>query len=154
MTPALTALLRGGPRPDGAADHAQREESLEAIRDCVEQFSYALSMMIAGHDPPAGAIDPELLARMQRALHPFLARGDVMRPDFGAFGDLRVEGALLQTGEPVLAVLEFDDRCVREAADGSLVPARLRRLRLTMYVELDPVSVIDCVVAEVTPRSA
>jgi len=154
VTPALSALLRGGLRQDRGADHAQREQCLEAIRDCVERFAYALSMMIAGHDAPAGAIDPLLLARMQGALRPFLARGDVMRPDFGAFGDLRVEGALLDAGEPVLAVLEFDDRCVREAADGSLVPARLRRLRLTMRVELDPVTVIDCVVAEVLPRGA
>ena len=154
MTPGLTALLRGGSRSDRAAEHLRREECLEEIRDCVEQFSYALSMMIAGHDAPAGAMDRELLSRMQRALQPFLARGDVMRPDFGAFGDLRVEGALLQTDEPVLAVLEFDDRCVREAADGTLVPARVRRLRLTMHLELDPVSVVDCVVAEVTPRGA
>ena len=154
MTPALTTLLRGGTRSDRAADHARREECLEAIRDGVEQFSYALGMMIAGHDAPAGSIDPELLARMQHALQPFLMRGDVMRPDFGAFGDLRIEGELLQSADPVLAVLEFDDRCVREAADGGLVPARLRRLRLTMWVELDPVSVIACAVMEVTPRDA
>jgi len=154
MTPALTALLRGRPGSDRAADHARREERLEEIRDGVEQFSYALGMMIAGHDAPAGSIDPGLLTRMEHALQPFLTTGDVMRPDFGTFGDLRIEGELLQTAEPVLAVLEFDDRCVREVADGALVPARLRRLRLTMCLELDPVRVIDCVVAEVTPRNA
>lgn len=150
MTGVLTALLRGGRRTHRAADHAQREQRLEAIRDCVEQFSFALGLMIAGHDAPPEAIAPDLMAEIRSALQPFLVEGDVMRPDFGSFGDLRVEGDLLDPAAPILAVLEFDDRCVREKADGSLVPARLRRLRLTMAVEVDPVGIVDCVVSEVT----
>ena len=116
----------------------------------MEQFSFALGLMIAGHDAPPEAIAPDLMAEIRSALQPFLVEGDVMRPDFGSFGDLRVEGDLLDPAAPILAVLEFDDRCVREKADGSLVPARLRRLRLTMAVEVDPVGIVDCVVSEVT----
>ena len=70
-----------------------------------------------------------------------------MRPDFGAFGDLRIEGELLRPSEPVLATLEFDDRCTRETAQGQVIPTRRRRLRITMHVAVDPVRIIDCAVA-------
>ena len=76
-----------------------------------------------------------------------------MRPDFGPFGDLRVEGDLLRTSDPVLAALEFDDRCVRQTARGRLIPAKRRRLRLVMRVTLDPARVIDCEVSEAPVRS-
>jgi hypothetical protein len=131
-----------------------REERLEHIRDAVEQFTYTLSLLISGHDVPVGAAEHDLAARLQRELHPFLSRGDVMRPDFGAFGDLRIEGDLLQQADPVLATLEFDDRCVRQTAGGRLVTARPRRLQIRMHVAVDPPVVIDCAVSEVTARHA
>ncbi len=75
-----------------------------------------------------------------------------MRPDFGAFGDLRVEGELLEVSRAVLATLEFEDRCARETASGQVVAARGRRLRLTMHLSLDPVHVIDCAVSNAGDR--
>lgn len=146
--------LRGGRgTADPLSDHAVREQRLDNIKDTIEQFTYDLGLLIAGHDASSGSTAPDLTAQLQRELLPFLDVGDAMRPDFGAFGDLRIEGELLEASHPVLATLEFDDRCARETAAGRVVPARGRRLRLTLHVALDPVRVVDCAVSDVTdPR--
>jgi hypothetical protein len=154
VTGRLVALRRFGRDAERASDHSLREERLEHIRDAVEQFTFTLGLLISGHELPAEIGDHDLAVRLQRALQPFLALGDVMRPDFGAFGELRVEGNLLQLIDPVLATLEFDDRCVRQTAAGRLVPARRRRMRLTMRVAISPPRVIDCLVSEVVARHA
>jgi hypothetical protein len=154
VTGRLLALRRFGREAKRANDHALREERLEHIRDAVEQFTFTLGLLISGHDVPEGTSDHDLAARLQHELQPFLAHGDVMRPDFGAFGELRVEGDLLQLIDPVLATLEFDDRCVRQTAAGRLVPARRRRMRLTMRVAVAPPRVIDCLVSQVVARHA
>jgi hypothetical protein len=154
VTGRLVGLRRFARAAERANDHALREERLEHISDAVEQFTFTLGLLISGHDVPADASDHALAARLQRELQPFLALGDVMRPDFGAFGELRVEGDLLQSIEPVMATLEFDDRCVRQTAAGRLVPARRRRMRLTMRVAISPPRVIDCLVSEVVERHA
>jgi hypothetical protein len=145
----LGLLCRLRQATDRTSEHALREERLERIRDAVEQFAYTLGLLISGHDTPADHPDHDLAVRLQRELHPFLSRGDVMRPDFGPWGELRVEADLLRIADPVLAMLEFDDRCVRQTAGGRLVPARRRRLRLTMQVTGDPPRVVDCTVSEV-----
>lgn len=154
----MIGRLAGFGRPGRARarteEHTLREERLEQIRDAVEQFTYALCLLLSGHDAPWGTADQNLALRLQCELHPFLSRGDAMRPDFGAFGDLRIEGDLLQVSDPVLATLEFDDRCVRQTAGGRLVPARPRRLRMRMHVAVDPPAVIDCAVSEVAARHA
>jgi hypothetical protein len=154
VTGRFVALRRLGRLAERTGDHTLREERLEHIRDAVEQFTYTLGLLISGHDAPSDAADNDLAARLQRELQPFLSLGDVMRPDFGPFGDLRVEGNLLQVDAAVLATLEFDDRCVRQTAGGRLVPARRRRMRLTMRVATNPPRVIGCVVSEVTARHA
>jgi hypothetical protein len=148
----IAAVTRDGGSPNRLSEHAVREQRLDGIRDAVEQFTYTLGLLIAGHDAPEDSIDHRLTRRLQRELRPFLDAGDAMRPDFGAFGDLRIEGELLQVSRPVLATLEFDDRCARETVRGRVIPARGRRLRVTMHVALDPVRVIDCAVSEVTDR--
>jgi hypothetical protein len=135
------------------SDHALREQRLEQVRDAVDEFAYNLGLLIAGHDPSRECADTAVESQLHRALGPFLAGGDVMRPDFGPFGDLRVEGDLLQAREPVLATLEFDDRCVRQTPRGWLIPSKRRRLRLVMRVALDPARVIDCAVSEVLTRN-
>jgi hypothetical protein len=137
-----------------AADHAIREQRLEAIRDAVEQFSFTLALLIAGHDAPGNSASDDVIAKLQIEIRPFLAGGEAMRPDFGAFGDLRVEGDLLDPSQPVLATLEFDDHCVRETTQGRLVPSRRRRMRMTMRVAIDPVHIIDCAVSEVAAQHA
>ena len=145
-------LKSGRGSGDRSSDHAVREQQLETVRDAVEQFTYDLGLLIAGHDASSESSDRELTSQLQRQLRPFLDVGDAMRPDFGAFGDLRIEGDLLQSSLPVLATLEFDDRCARETADGRVVPARGRRLRATLEVALDPVHIVDCRIADVTDR--
>jgi hypothetical protein len=152
MSRWIAAVRRRGGTQGNLGEHAVREQRLEGIRDAVEQFAYGLGLLIAGHDAPEQAIDRDLAMRLQRELRPFLDAGDVMRPDFGSFGDLRIEGELLRSAQPALATLDFDDRCTRETARGRVVAARGRRLRLTMHVALDPVRVIDCAVSEVPGR--
>jgi hypothetical protein len=146
------ALPGGRGSVDRVSDHALREQRLDAVRNAVEQFTYDLGLLIAGHDASVESPTPELAQQLQRVIRPFLDAGDSMRPDFGAFGDLRVEGALLEVSHPVLATLEFDDRCARETASGRVVATRGRRLRVTMHVALDPVRVIDCAVSDAGER--
>jgi hypothetical protein len=150
----LAAVTRGAGSSDRTTQHALREQRLEHIRDAVEQFTFDLGLLIAGHDVEDRSRDHALLLQLQRELQPFLDAGDAMRPDFGAFGDLRIEGELLEPTEPVLATLEFDDRCMRETASGHVVPARGRRLRITLHVAIDPVHVLDCAISEVGARRA
>jgi hypothetical protein len=149
----LRMALKGGKGTVAPlSDHAVREQRLDNIRDTIEQFTFDLGLLIAGHEPSSTSTALDLTSQLQRELRPFLDAGDAMRPDFGAFGDLRIEGELLESSHPVLATLEFDDRCARETVEGRIVPARGRRLRLTLHVALDPVHVIDCAVSEVTDR--
>lgn len=152
MTTWRAALNGTRGSADRLSDHALREERLDSIRDAVEQFTYDLGLLIAGHDAPSELSDRELTAQLQSQLRPFLDAGDAMRPDFGAFGDLRIEGDLLQSSHPVLATLEFDDRCARETADGRVVPARGRRLRATLQIAVDPLHIVDCRIADITDR--
>lgn len=151
MSRWIAALMRGGGSPDRLNEHAVREQRLDGIRDAVEHFTYTLGLLIAGHDPE-DSTDDGLTGQLQRELRPFLDAGDAMRPDFGAFGDLRIEGELLQVSTPVLATLEFDDRCARETVQGRVIPGRGRRLRVTMHVTVEPVRIIDCAVSEVPDR--
>jgi hypothetical protein len=150
----MPKVFLGEPSTSRAADHAIRERRLEEIRDVVEQFSFALALLIAGHDAPGNTAGDDVIAKLHMELQPFLSGGDAMRPDFGAFGDLRVEGELLDPSQPVIAMLEFDDHCVRETARGRLVPSRRRRMRITMRVAVEPMHIIDCAVSEVVAQHA
>lgn len=147
-------MFRGERSTSRASEHALRERRLEEIRDAVEQFSYTLALLIAGQDVPGDTGSDDVIAKLQTELRPFLSGGDAMRPDFGAFGDLRVEGELLESFQPVLATLEFEDHCVRETAPGRLVPSRRRRMRITMQVAVEPVRIIGCAVSEVAAQHA
>lgn len=152
MSRWIAAVMRREASGDRLSEHALREQRLDGIRDAVEQFTFALGLLIAGHGVPKDSTDNDLIVKLQRELRPFLDAGDAMRPDFGAFGDLRIEGELLESAQPVVATLDFDDRCARETARGRILPARGRRLRLIMKIAIDPVYIIDCAVSEVTDR--
>lgn len=145
-------MRRRGVPEDRQSAHALREQRLDSIRDTVDQFTYALGLLIAGHDAPDESAYQDLTTRLRRELRPFLDTGNAMRPDFGMFGDLRIEGELLQALQPVVATLDFDDRCAWETAQGRVVPPRGRRLRMTMHIEIDPVRIVDCAISEVTDR--
>jgi hypothetical protein len=148
----VAAVRRRGAEEDQLSDHALREQRLDGIRDSVEQFTYALALLIAGHDAPEDSVYHDLTTRLRRELRPFLEAGEAMRPDFGMFGDLRIEGELLKTLQPVVATLDFDDRCTRETALGRVVPPRGRRLRIIMHIAIDPVRILDCAISEVADR--
>jgi hypothetical protein len=152
MSRWLSAVTRSAGSSERTTQHAVREQRLEAIRDAVEQFTFDLGLLIAGHELEEASREPAVMFQLQRELQPFLEAGDVMRPDFGAFGDLRIEGGLLDATEPVLATLEFDDRCARETARGQVIPSRGRRLRIALHIAVDPVHIVDCVMSEVTAR--
>ena len=152
MSRWLDAAIRGGGSSNRTTQHAVREERLDRIRDAVEQFTFELGLLIAGHEVGDDSSDRAVLLQLERELQPFLDAGDVMRPDFGTFGDLRIEGELLEPTEPVLATLEFDDRCARETAHGRVIPARGRRLRMTLHLATAPVHVVDCAISEVVAR--
>jgi hypothetical protein len=152
MSRWLGAVTRGGGASDRSTQHAVREARLDHIRDAVEQFAFDLGLLIAGHVVDVASRNHALMVQLEGKLRPFLDAGDVMRPDFGAFGDLRIEGELLDATGLVVAALEFDDRCARETAHGRVVPATGRRLRITLHVAVDPVHVVDCAISEVVAR--
>jgi hypothetical protein len=152
MTRWITATVHGRRSADRMAEHALREQRLAGIRDAVEEFMYRLGLLIAGHDASRDMADDVVITQLQRELRPFLDAGDVMRPDFGSFGDLRIEGELLRPSEQALATLEFDDRCTRVTAQGRVVATRGRRLRITMHVAVDPVQITACALCEIGDR--
>ena len=122
------------------------EQRIESVRDVAERFSYGMAQLMAGRDDDLDdCADAALAMRMRSAMAPFLVSGERVCPDFGSFAELRVDGDL--TGAtPVDAVLEFEDRSLRETGDGrGLVPPR-RRIALHLRMSLDPCMVQDCAV--------
>src|SRR5581483_2724481 len=118
---------------NGPTDDEVREQRLEAIKRLCERFSYDLGLLIAGH-PVAFEeyMDQHAAARLRDSVEPFLATGDAMRPNFGEYGELRVEGNLLDHTQPIYAFIEFDDQSVRETAAGELIPSQKRRMLLSI----------------------
>lgn len=152
MTRWVVAAVHRRRSANPTNEHRLREQQLAGIRDAVEAFTYNLGLLIAGQDASEGTADHALITQLKQEIQPFLDVGDAMRPDFGSFGDLRIEGELLRPSEQALATLEFDDRCTRVTAQGQVMPTRRRRLRITMRVAVDPVRIIDCAVCEVGDR--
>jgi hypothetical protein len=66
----------------------------------------------------------------------------VVRPDFGAYGELRLDGDLLDDTALITAKLEFDDKSVQETNDGQLMPSPRRRVQLCMLLRLTPPKVV------------
>ncbi|MBV8194294.1 MAG: hypothetical protein JOY80_02060, partial [Candidatus Dormibacteraeota bacterium] len=113
----------------------------------IEHFVHGLGLLLAGHD---AALDDcatsELVVRLRSALEPFHASGEVLRPDFGAYGELRVDGDLLDAATPVAAWLSFDDRSMRQLPDGRLQAVPRQRVCLSLTVTLHPCRIVDCAV--------
>ncbi|HEX6539126.1 MAG TPA: hypothetical protein VF155_08105 [Candidatus Dormibacteraeota bacterium] len=123
-----------------------RERRLCDCRRTVEEFLVGLARIMAGHEPDLGSCARRsLVARVCRALGPFLASGALLRPDFGTHGELRVDGDLLDAGTPVDAWVEFDDRSMLES-DDRLVAAPRRRVRLHLTLAVQPCEVTDLAV--------
>lgn len=134
--------MMGLPRPlrrragPGLSADQLREQRLDEVRRLAEGFLMDLGLLLAGHPAPLEEhMSPVAAARLRGAVQPFLASGDVMRPNFGDYAELRVEGDLLAPGAPPPAHVDFDDRSIRETAGGDLLPSSRRRLRLTLEIE-------------------
>ena len=142
-------------RSDAARAHAdddRREQRLDEIRTTVERFAYDLASLSAGHGTGfERSADSAVAEAISTAMQVFLASGDVMRPDFGSYGELRAEGDLLDAARPIRVWLEFDDRSMRQRRDGRLVAAPRRRMRLALQLSGEPCRVVGCSVEQGEP---
>jgi hypothetical protein len=121
-----------------------REQRLEDIKKLAERFTYDLGLLIAGHPVELEAyVAAGPAQRLRASLEPFLASGDAMRPNFGEYGELRVEGDLLNLDDPIRAHVEFDDQSVRETSNGELIPIPRRRMLLSLIIDPSCRSVRD-----------
>lgn len=122
--------------PGPSADEL-RDRRLESVTRLAERLVYDLGLLMAGHAAPLEEYVATAVAdRLRASLAPFLATGDAMRPNFGEYGELRIQGDLLAAARALSVDVEFNDQSVRETRDGELVPAERRRIRLTL--SLDP----------------
>ncbi len=113
-----------------------REQRLEDVRTVAERFIFDLGRLIAGHETDFHEyVVPSLAATLVSSVEPFLETGDAMRPNFGDYGEMRVEGNLLDPRVPISAQIEFTDQSVRESAGGDLIPTPRRRMVLTMTID-------------------
>lgn len=143
--------LRGGAQRARLADE-ERERRLHVVRAVIERFACGLARLIAGHEPEFGdCITPAVATQLCASVRPFLDSGDAMRPDFGDYGELRVEGDLLAAGGQIHAILEFDDRSVRQTFTGRLSHRERRRIRLTLNLTLQPCEIVAVQLAIVPP---
>lgn len=129
----------GGPTQDEV-----RERRLDAVKQLAERFTYDLGLLIAGHPVRLeDYVEPGAAQRLRASIEPFLATGDAMRPNFGEYGELRVEGNLLADTAPIYAHVEFDDQSVRETANGDLIPMGKRRMLLSLVIDPSATRVHD-----------
>lgn len=113
-----------------------REKKLDAVKQLAERFTYDLGLLIAGHPVELEQyVDMAAARRLRESVEPFLASGDAMRPNFGDYGELRIEGYLLSSEHPIYAYVEFDDQSIRETASGDLIPTGRRRMLLSLVID-------------------
>jgi len=141
----MLALRRARKPPIDSDPVGRQERCLDAASTTVEKFAYDLGLLMAGRDPAFDqSATREMAERVRVAVRPFLRSGDLMRPDFGGFGELRIDGDLISPTSHVRAAFEFEDRSVRESSDGRLIGSMRRRIRLEMSLSLEPCRVVDC----------
>lgn len=128
----------------GPSDDEIREHKLERVKKLAERFTYDLGLLIAGHDVNFEEyVDPGAASRLRGSVEPFLASGDAMRPNFGDYGELRIEGYLLSSQHDIYAYVEFDDQSVRETISGDLIPSGRRRMLLSLIIDPTASSIRD-----------
>lgn len=132
----MRSLFRKRDDSSGPVTDQLRDQKIDAVRRLAERFTYDLGLLIAGH--PVGFeeyVEAEAARRLLVSVEPFLASGDAMRPNFGDYGELRIEGFFLSDEDPIHAVVEFDDQSIRETARGELIPIGKRRMRLSLVID-------------------
>jgi len=133
----MTPLFRkaGADLNDPGPDEI-REKKLDAVKTIAERFTYDLGLLIAGHPVELEQyVDNTAARRLRQSVEPFLASGDAMRPNFGDYGELRIEGFLLSNEHPIYAYVEFDDQSIRETSSGDLIPTGRRRMLLSLVID-------------------
>ena len=114
-----------------------REQRLETISGLADRFLYDFGRMSAGHEADLDSyLAPDVADAIRDSVAPLMNSGRLVRPDFGPYGEMRVEGDLLDADRPIDAWIEFDDRSRREAEDGHLGPPAGRRVRLWLRISL------------------
>lgn len=133
----MPSLFRKRPEePVGPTSDEIREQRLDLVRQLAERFTYDLGLLIAGHEVKLeDYVATAAARRLRSSVEPFLASGDAMRPNFGEYGELRVEGNLLNYSQPIFAHVEFDDQSIRETAAGELLPTGKRRMVLSLTID-------------------
>ncbi|MFN2568000.1 MAG: hypothetical protein ABR564_00135 [Candidatus Dormibacteria bacterium] len=130
--------LGRGSTPSGPTADELRDRRLQSIKELAERFVFDLGLLMAGHPATLEEyVSAAAASRLRASLEPFLATGDAMRPNFGEYGELRVEGDLLRDDRCLNADVDFTDHSVRETSEGNLLPARRRRMRLTLTIDPD-----------------
>ena len=130
-----------------ASNHEERELRLDSLRRLVDAFVHDLALLLAGHTTRfEHTATPEVADRLRFAVAPFLENGEVLRIDFGTFAELRIDGNL-DDASSVRALLEFDDRCLRQRAHGRALGSAKRRVRLILNIDQSAHLIDDCSVA-------
>lgn len=128
----------------GPTQDEMRERRLDAVKKLAERFTYDMGLLIAGHTVNFEEyLASSVATRLRAGVEPFLASGDAMRPNFGEYGELRVEGDLLSNEDPIHAYIEFDDQSVRVTSAGDLIPGPKRRMIITLRIAPGATSIED-----------
>ncbi|HKR98627.1 MAG TPA: hypothetical protein VJU79_03840 [Candidatus Dormibacteraeota bacterium] len=132
-----------------------REQSLEAVIALMERLIYDIARLCAGHSVVMDEyVAPPLQQRLRETLRPFLQDDCVLLPDFGAHAEMRVEGDLVQAGQPVFATVEIDDASRIEAANGLVHALPSRRIVLRATISIDAGAIEDVSIALRPPAAA
>ncbi len=108
---------------------------LERLSALVDRLLYDLALIMSGRRAELEAyVDREIADRIRTTLQLFLDSGDVVRPDFGPYAEVRIEGDLLRGADPVSVWVDFENRSTREDPDGRLRALPRHRVRVRFQV--------------------
>ena len=140
---SLARLRRG--RSRAPAPDTIRGERVTRALVLVERFVYDLGMLIAGQpvDDLGDYVAPPAAERLQLAAARAISSGAVIRPDFGEYAQVRMEGDLLDPTASLRAEVELDDRSARLHDDGSVIPRLRRRIRVLLLIDPGITQVLD-----------
>lgn len=128
-----------------AAADEERAARIDLVMQLVGRLVYDLGLLISGSSVALDAyVDRLAVERLNDAVAPALAADDgAIRPDFGEFAQVTIDGDILDATAAVRATVEFDDRSVRVNAAGAVVSRLRRRVRLMLLLEPALTSVND-----------
>lgn len=115
-----------------------RERRVGLVMVLAERFLHDLGIMLAGEvDGFDEYVSADTVRAVRGAVQPFLAGDAVLRPDFGEYAHLTIEGNLADTVAPVVAHVDFENRSQALRPDGTIIATPRRPLRLTLVLAAD-----------------